>query len=90
MRRVGTLAFTSFVIAVLITISLVFVSSRLWLINLGYKISQAHREHKELLEMNRKLKIERESLRSPAQIEFRARGKLGMREPQESQIRYIR
>lgn len=84
---VRTMAFTFLVISILIGFYVFFVSSRLWVINLGYKTSRAFEEQKDLIEVNEKLKIERATLISPEQIDSYARKKLGMREPQENQIR---
>jgi len=88
-NRFRTLAFTLLVITVLITVNLFFVWSRLWVVDLGYKTSRALKEQKELVEVNKKLRIERETLMSPKWIESYARERLGMREPQEHQIRFV-
>lgn len=88
-RGVRTMAFTFFVISILISFYLFFVSSRLWVVNLGYRTSQALKEQKELIEANKKLRIERATLISPERIDFYARQRLGMREPQENQIRFV-
>lgn len=85
----GTLTFTFLVIIILVTFYLFFVWSRLWVVNLGYRTSQALKEQKELIEVNKKLKIERATLMSPERIDFYARQKLGMREPQENQVRFV-
>jgi len=85
----GTLAFTLFVVTILIAFYLVFVWSRLWVVNLGYRVSQALKEQKELVEVNKKLRVERATLISPERIDLYARQKLGMRDSQENQIRFV-
>lgn len=88
-KGVRTVTSTFFVISVLIIFYLLFVSTRLWVVNLGYRTSQALKEQKELLEINEKLKIERAYLISPARIDSEVRQKLRMREPRENQIRFV-
>ena len=85
----GTLAFALLTLAVLITVYLFFVSSRLWVVNLGYRTSQALREQTELLEVNKKLRIERAFLLSPERIDSYARKNLGMRDPDEDQVQFV-
>jgi cell division protein FtsL len=89
-RRVRALALTLLAIALLVTVYLFFVSSRLWVVNLGYRTSQALREQAELLEVNAELKLEKASLLSPDEIERNAKAKLGMREAQPGQVRFVR
>jgi len=88
-KTMGTLAVALLTLAVLITVYLFFVSSRLWVVNLGYRTSQALREQTELLEVNRKLRIERAFLLSPEQIDSYARKNLGMRDPHKDQVQFV-
>ncbi len=88
-KGLGTLAFTFLVITILIAVHLFFVSSRLWVIRLGYSISEALKEQRELTEVNQKLKIERATLISPGWIARNAKQKLKMREPEKNQIRFV-
>lgn len=64
--------------------------TRLQVIDYGYKLSKANREHRRLRELNRKLRIEYALLKNPAQISHTARTKLGMHPPRPEQIRRIR
>jgi cell division protein FtsL len=89
-RGIKPFALTLTVIISLIIFTLFFVWSRLWVINLGYRISETLKEQEELIEVNRKLKIERAIYVSPEKIRSDAKKRLGMREPQENQIRYIK
>lgn len=86
---VGALAFALLTLAVLITVYLLFVSSRLWVVNLGYRTSQALREQTELLEVNKKLRIERATQLSPERIDSYARKNLDMKDPDKNQVRFV-
>ena len=88
-RRLGTLVLTFLIVIFLIGTSLFFVWSRLRVVSLGYQLSQAVKLEKELIEINKKLRIERATLISPERVDFYARQKLGMREPQKDQIRFV-
>ena len=55
-------------------------------LNYGYKINEKKELQKELLETNKHLKLERDSLQSPAKIERIAKEKLHMEEPAEHQV----
>lgn len=59
-------------------------------IDLGYKISRASKKNAELLEINRRLRIEVALLKSPARVARIAREELGMSEPRPEQIRRLR
>jgi cell division protein FtsL len=89
MRGLKTMASTFVIVLILIAFYLLFVSSRLWVVNLGYRTSQALKEQRELFEENEKLRIERATLISPERIDSYARERLGMREPKENQIRFV-
>lgn len=88
-KSARTLALTLFAIIILVMIYLLFVASRLWVVNLGYTISQTLQEQENLMEANNKLKLERATLGSPDKIETSAKKKLGMREPKQSEVRFI-
>ena len=51
------------------------------IVRLGYEMGTATREHRQLWEDNRRLRVERSLLRDPARIERLARDKLGMQHP---------
>jgi len=63
-----------------------FVSTRICVLNTGYKISEAVKTQEKFLQENRKLKIERASLASPSRIEKIAKNKLGMITPKNNQV----
>ena len=55
-------------------------------LNYGYKINEQKDMQKELLETNKRLRLEKDSLSSPARIEKIARERLHMKEPSENQV----
>lgn len=55
-------------------------------LNYGYKINEQKKLQNELLEINKRLKLEKNSLQSPARIEKIAKEKLHMKEPAEHQV----
>ena len=63
-----------------------FVSTRICVLNTGYKISEAIKAQEKYLQENRKLKIERASLASPSRIEKFAKNRLGMINPKNNQV----
>jgi len=88
-KSLRALALTLLVIITLVTVYLLFVSSRLWVVNLGYRISRTLEEQRELIEVNRKLRIERATLMAPERIDSLAREKLDMRESQQNEVRFV-
>lgn len=66
--------------------ALLHVRGRLVVVQLGYELSAASREHKRLLAENRKLQVEVATLRSPRRLRKLAVEKLGLREPTPAQI----
>ena len=69
---------------------LIFFLFYLWFqmesLNYGYKINEKKELQKELLETNKRLQLEKDSLQTPARIERIAKEELHMEEPEESQV----
>jgi cell division protein FtsL len=63
--------------------------TRLRVIEYGYKISAASKEHTRLVELNRQLRIEIALLKRPERIMRLAKEQLGMQAPQPEQIRRL-
>jgi len=59
---------------------------RIYFLEVGYRISSAHRAHEELVQENKKLKLERAALRSPSRIERIVTAKLGMTVPRPERM----
>jgi cell division protein FtsL len=74
----------------LIVSSLFFVWSRIQVIQLGYKVSNALKEGRALGEANKKLRVEIATLKSYTRIERFATEELGMSKPSPDQVIVIR
>ena len=59
-------------------------------IRLSYRLDQLRLVRSELREMNRQLRVEFATLRTPARIESKARAELGLRSPSRDQVRLAR
>ncbi len=70
--------------------ALFYVWSRIQVIQLGYEISNALKEEKELKETNKKLRVEIATLKSCSRIERYAVEELGMAKPKPEQVVIIR
>lgn len=74
-------------------LALIFFLFYLWFqmesLNYGYKINEKKELQKELLETNKRLQLEKDSLQSPARIERTAKEKLHMKEPSENQATIV-
>jgi len=68
----------------------VFLWSRLMFVNIGYEISKANSERSQLIEKNRRLRLEFMRLKSPERIEKLAIGRLGLVRPSKRQIVHTR
>lgn len=66
--------------------AILHVRSRLAVVQLGYRLSQAAKEHKQLQADNRKLQVEVATLRSPRRLRKLATQQLDLREPVSQQI----
>ncbi|MCC6746669.1 MAG: cell division protein FtsL [Deltaproteobacteria bacterium] len=94
MLREGTRRRLLGLMAVLLVVgtgaSVAQVWTNLRAIELGYKISEATRRHGQLVETNRRLRIEIAVLKDPARIARLAGEELGLRPPEPEQIRRLR
>jgi cell division protein FtsL len=59
-------------------------------ISLGYEISKGNQEEHELLQMNKKLRLDLASLKSPTRIQGTAMRDLGFTNPQKDQLIIVR
>ncbi len=85
------LVFVALVLAVVfIACSLFYVWSHQQIISLGYEISQAGREEQELLQENKKLRLDLAALKSPGRIERIASRELGLVSPKKEQLIIVR
>jgi cell division protein FtsL len=85
------LIFVALVVAlVFIGCSLFYVWSHHQIIALGYETSQFTQEEQELLQANKKLRLELAALKSPGRIERMALQELGLVSPQREQLIIVR
>lgn len=84
------LLFFGLLLLVLIGGSLFYVWSRIQVIHLGYKISNALKEGKALTDANKRLRLEVATLKSYARIEKIAAEELRMVKPKPDQVIVIR
>jgi len=66
-----------------------YVWLQVQMVGLSYEISSAQKQKKELVEINKKLRIQWASLRSPDRIERIALNQLGLRPPERGQIEIL-
>jgi cell division protein FtsL len=76
--------------AVFIACALFSVWAHHQVVSLGYEISQANQEEQELLQANKKLRLEVASLKSPGRIQGTALRDLGFANPQKDQLIIVR
>ena len=88
-RRPHLLLITLFLIF-LIGGCLIYVWSRIQVIQAGYEISHAMKAGRTLGEENKRLRVEVEALKSYSRIERIATGQLGMFKPRPDQVIIIR
>jgi cell division protein FtsL len=85
------LIFVALVVALaFIGCSLFYVWSHQQIVSLGYEISQAIGEEQELLQENKKLRLELAALKAPRRIERMASQELGLVTPQKDQLIIVR
>lgn len=75
---------------ILVCVALLFLWSRMAVVNAGYEISKANSVRNGLIEQNKRLKLEFMKLKSPERIEKIASGELGLVHPTGEQIVNIR
>ena len=66
--------------------AILHVRSKLAVVQLGYRLSQAASEHKQLQADHRKLQVEVATLRNPRRLRKLATENLGLREPAPQQV----
>lgn len=85
-HRIDIVRFLMICMVLLTIVSIFHVWSRFRLVELNLQIGEAARQMKELEQEQKRLKLEAESLRTPARIETIAKRDLGMTVPLEQQV----
>ena len=90
-KKGGGTLFPLFICIIILICSLIFfVWSRLQITYLGYQISQANSEQKQLLQLNTQMTLEIASLKSLSRIETIAKNQLGLTNPEPEQTVFIK
>jgi len=92
MRQSAGLRISTFILSllVLVAVALVYVWSHLHNTQLKYRIAEEMTVRENLLEENRRLKVEIATLKSPQRIESIAREKLKLQYPEREQVVLIK
>ncbi len=91
-RQSAGLRISTFILSllVLVAVALVYVWSHLHNTQLKYRIAEEMTVRENLLEENRRLKVEIATLKSPQRIESIAREKLKLQYPEREQVVLIK
>jgi cell division protein FtsL len=68
---------------------LFYIWLQVQIVSLSYDISRGQKQRKELIEINKKLRIQLANLKAPDRIEQIALNQLGLRPPQRGQIEIL-
>jgi len=74
------------IVASLVFFALLFVWSRIEIVQMGYELSQANRVYENLVKESQCLRVEAASLKSPSRIEKLAQGRLGLVNPKQEKV----
>ena len=87
-KEITALPYSSFLFVtfVLMAVALIYVWSHIHMMELEYQIAAETSRKEQLLEEQRKLKVEYATLKSPQRIEAIAREKLQMTYPERDQV----
>jgi len=72
--------------ALFVAVGILHVTSRVLVVDMGYRMSKAETESRELTRENDRLKLELATLKAPARLERLAREQLGMAMPAGSAV----
>lgn len=89
-RRLRLMGASLLVSACLVGFVLGIVGIKVNQVRLSYRLDQLRLVRSELHEVNRQLRVELATLRTPARIESKARAELGMLAPARNQVRLAR
>lgn len=78
-----------FLVAFMAILSLFYIWSRVQIVQYGYEINELKVRQHQLIEENKRLKVETATLKSPNRIEKIARERLKMRAPLPEQIQIV-
>jgi cell division protein FtsL len=86
----GPMKYLFIPLAFFVTGLLAFIWLHVQTVNLSYDIAKAQKQKRELMEINKKLRIQLANLKSPERIEGIALNQLGLRVPEKGQIEILK
>jgi cell division protein FtsL len=89
-RRFHPWTLTGLTLGVFILLVMAYLWLHFQIIQISYDIARAQNQKKELMETNKKLRIQLANLKSPERIEQIAMTRLGLRPPGKGQVEIIK
>ncbi|MDY7030788.1 MAG: cell division protein FtsL [Thermodesulfobacteriota bacterium] len=89
-RNSSVMVMSLIIAAIMISCSLFYVWSHIQVVNIGYEISQANKERRKLLQLNKSLKLEIATLKSLHYVESIAKRDLRLMSPKPDQLVIIK
>jgi cell division protein FtsL len=89
-RALGPVGHAVLMAAPVVAAALLYVWTQSTTVTLGYTLSEAAAQQKQLLEINRNLRIEAAALRSSDRLQRDAQAKFGLAPPKTEQVVRIR
>jgi cell division protein FtsL len=86
----GPMKYLFFLLAIFVPGVLVFIWLHVQTLNLSYDIARAQKQKGELMEINKKLRIQLANMKSPERIEGIALTQLGLKPPEKGQIEILK
>jgi cell division protein FtsL len=86
----GPLKYIFILLALFVPGVLTFIWLHVQTVNLSYDIAKAQKQKRELMEINKKLRIQLANMKSPERIEGIALTQLGLRLPEKGQIEILK
>lgn len=86
----GPLRYFILLVVLFVPVVLIYIWLHFQEVNLSYDIAKDQKQKRELLEINKKLRIQLANLKSPERIEGIALTKLGLRTPEKGQIEILK
>jgi cell division protein FtsL len=89
-RALGPVKYLIGLLALFVPGVLVYIWLHVQTVNFSYDIAKTQKQKGELLEMNKKLRIQLANLKSPERIERIALTQLGLKPPEKGQIEILK
>ena len=90
MKNSSVMVMSLTITSIMISCSLFYVWSHIQVVNIGYEISQANKERRKLLQLNKNLKLEIATLKSLHYVESIAKRDFRLMSPKPDQLVIIK